>query len=355
MKTIITIFFTLVLITTGIAQTTRRVNNNPGITGTNVYSTFAAAHTAAAANDIIIIEPSPTSYGDIILTKPLKIYGNGYFLEINTELKVDRRVSQVGVIEFNTGSGGSEIYGLVSGTNVIYGVSNITISRCHINTNSVSIVNTNKAGTTTTNVSNIFISRTYSPTGQGGSYFVTASPTTGFTISNVQITNNFIGAPGINAGNTVGIQNWIVRHNTFLTPNVATLANAVFENNFLLGGGGVAFSNVTFSNNVSIGATFPSETNGNKNNYLVTDPETSVSQLIGAGTGISADEQWQIKPGAELKTLGSGGSEVGAYGGVTPYVISGIPPIPSIVDLINTGTGDNANPLKVKISVKSNK
>jgi hypothetical protein len=69
------------------------------------------------------------------------------------------------------------------------------------------------------------------------------------------------------------------------------------------------------------------------------------------------DIKFQIevdKTGAELKTLGSGGSEVGAYGGTTPYVISGIPPIPSIVDMINTGTGDNTNPVKVTVSVKSN-
>jgi hypothetical protein len=351
------IFFTTLLLasilTSGLAQTVRRVNNNPGITGTNVYSTFALAHTAAAANDIIIIEPSPTSYGSIILTKPLKIYGNGYFLDTNTELKVDRRSSVLDLIEFNTGSGGSEIYGLTYANSVIYGVSNITISRCYLYSNLVSIVNTNKAGTTTTNVSNIFISRTYS-INQSGQPFVSASPTTGFTISNVQITNNLIAAPGISAGNTVGIQNWIVRHNTFLTGSVATLANAVFENNLLLGGGGVSFTNVTFNNNISVGATFPSETNGNRNNYSLIDPETSVSQLVGTGTGISADEQYQVKPGVELKTLGSGGSEVGAYGGVTPYVISGIPPIPSIVDLINTGTGDNANPLKVNITVKSN-
>lgn len=29
------------------AQTIRRVNNNPGVTGTNIYSTLQAAHDAA--------------------------------------------------------------------------------------------------------------------------------------------------------------------------------------------------------------------------------------------------------------------------------------------------------------------
>ena len=62
------------------AQTIRRVNNNAGVTGVNVYTTAQAAHDAAAANDILMIEPSVTTYENLILTKPLKIYGNGYFL-----------------------------------------------------------------------------------------------------------------------------------------------------------------------------------------------------------------------------------------------------------------------------------
>ena len=62
------------------AQTIRRVNNNAGVTGVNVYTTAQAAHDAAVANDILMIEPSVTTYENLILTKPLKIYGNGYFL-----------------------------------------------------------------------------------------------------------------------------------------------------------------------------------------------------------------------------------------------------------------------------------
>jgi hypothetical protein len=58
---ILTATFILLLNTT-YAQTIRRVNNNVGITGVNVYTTAQAAHDAAAANDILIIEPSNTSY-----------------------------------------------------------------------------------------------------------------------------------------------------------------------------------------------------------------------------------------------------------------------------------------------------
>lgn len=333
-------------VATGVSQTVRRVNNNTGISGTNVYSTFTAAHTAAAANDIIIVEPSTTSYGDVTVTKPLKIYGNGYNLNTNTELKVDQRSSVFGSIDFNTGSGGSEIYGVTAGNFAIFGVSNITISR---NTFSyISLYSQNKANTTQTSVSNIFISRNFMG-------YINQSAATGFTISNVSVNNNIIGY--MSASSDPHVQNWVVRNNTFTDGNTIGLINSVFENNLLLVNKPISFSNVTYSYNISVGPSFPSENNFNKNNYViapVNDDGQAVSQLLGTGTGISADEQYQIKAGADLKTRGNGNTEVGAYGGSTPYIVSGIPPIPSIVNMINSGSGDNSNPLKVTISVKSN-
>ncbi len=342
MKTLLTIFFSLVIISSGIAQTVRRVNNNIGISGTNVYSTAQAAHDAAVANDIIIIDPSTTSYGSLTLSKPLKIYGNGYFLTINTELKADQRNSTLGVIEFNTGSGGSEMYGITASNVYIFGVSNITLSRNNV-TGDVSIYNQNKVATTYTNVSNVFISRNYLS-------FLRAGTASGYTSSNVLVNNNILGYICCMADPRD--QNWVIRNNTFTTSaaNTATIVNSVFENNLMYAGGAfTSFINVTYSYNVSKTATFSGGT-ANVNNYdWVTNSEFS-----GAGTGISDDETYQIKAGSALKTLGSSSSEVGAYGGSTPYIVSGIPAIPSITSMVNTGTGDATTPIKVTISVKSN-
>jgi hypothetical protein len=335
----------LLLATATHAQTIRRVNNNPGVTGINVYTTAQAAHDAAAANDILIVEPSVTNYGNLILTKPLKIYGNGYFLDTNTELKADLRTSGLGSIKFDTGSGGSTISGLVGSFNV-YGVSNITIQRCN---GGVSISASNVAGTTITNVSDIVISQNYFD-GSVGAYIGTA----GYTISNVLVSNNFLRDIDHNT-NPGTYSNWIVRNNTFLNTSGVTaasrLVNSVFENNLIpfppASGFSFAFTNVTFTNNVSYTTHFGTS-NGNQANFAVT-PE-----LIGTGASISPDEAYQIKAGSALKTAGSAGTEVGAYGGATPYVVSGIPAIPSIVNMSNTATGSNTVPLNVTISVKSN-
>ena len=346
MKSLLTICISLVIITTGLAQTVRRVNNNVGISGTNVYATFALAHTAAANNDIIIVEPSSTSYGDITITKPLKIYGNGYYLTINTELKADQRSSTFGSIDFNTGSGGSEIYGVATTYIYIYGVSNLVLSRNNVS--SFNYLTSNKAGTTNTNVTNILISRNYIGN-------LTPSTVAG-TVSNFLITNNIIGY--ITANNDPIIQNWVVRNNTFIgNAGSTTLVNSVLENNFFpAGGSSPGLTNVTISYNVSTAANFSSGI-GNVNNYVlapINDSGVAVSELLGTGSGISLDEAYIVKAGSGLKTLGNGSTEVGAYGGSTPYIVSGIPPIPSIVNMISSGTGDTTNPLKVTLTVKSN-
>jgi hypothetical protein len=341
MKILSSLILFLACLSASQAQTIRRVNNNPGITGVNVYTTAQAAHDAAAANDILIIEPSGTSYGDLTLTKPLKIYGNGYFLTINTELKADQRTSIVGTISFNTGSGGSLISGLGSNTSTtnIYGVSDITIRG---NTGNVFMYTRNAANTTNTNVSNILITPNYS----GG--LVDSFPTTGFVVSNVTITNCIY--DNVKADENPGNQNWIVRNNTFFITSSATviLVNSVFENNILRGSGLVpVFTNVTHSYNVAAFSAFSGGV-GNQNNYDLTNV------FLGTGVGISADEEVQIKAGSPLKTAGSGGTEVGAYGGPTPYVVSGIPAIPSIVNMVNTATGSSSSPISVTITVKSN-
>jgi hypothetical protein len=335
------------------AQIIRRVNNNPGVTGLNVYTTAQAAHDAAAANDIVIVEPSVSSYGDLILTKPLKIYGNGYFLSTNTELKADQRTSMLRTVSFNTGSGGSFVAGLeITGFNIldpilnqsssltIFGVSNIEIQRCKLSY-PLYIMNYNMGKTANSNVTSIVIRSNYLQNGMT----LPNTPIDGYTVSNVIVQNNLFITGGL-GGHGSSAQGWIVQNNTFVS-SYASLQNSVFDSNLLVVGGTGSYTNVTFSFNVSSTASFPDGI-GNQNNVTVSN------ELIGTGADISDDERYQIKAGSPLKTAGNGGTEVGAYGGATPYVVSGIPAIPSIINMTNTATGSNTVPLQVTISVKGN-
>ncbi len=339
----------VLLLNTTYAQTIRRVNNNPGVTGVNVYSTLQAAYDAAVANDILMIEPSVTSYGNLYVDKPLKIYGNGYFLDTNTELKADQRSSLMGWIIFSTGSDGSVLSGVELTSSInnfndfrgvsIYGASNITITRCKIQF-FLSVSNRNWSNDFSTNVSNITITGNFLASQLEATTWIVA----GYTISSVFVSNNILSS--LSAGTSPQIQSWIVRNNVF-TSSQAILTNSIFENNIFTQSAGLTFSNTTFSYNFAPGNSFTGGV-GNQNNYNVS------AQLIGAGVGISTDESYQLKTGSPLKTAGSSGTEVGAFGGTTPYVVSGIPAIPSIVNMTNTATGSNSVPLQVTISVKSN-
>lgn len=355
MKAII-LFALCLLVYVTQAQTIRRVNNNPGVTGLNVYTTAQAAHDAANANDILIIEPSVTSYGNLTLTKPLKIYGNGYFLNTNVELKADQRGSKFGRVLLGNGSSGSSFYGIEVSemTNrengcceTYFETNNLTIERCNISAIAfVAPYSNNGFGirTGTSNLSNFTVRGSFI----GGSLGLNSYAPT--TINGVLISNNIINKLDMGTfGGQNGIQNGVVVNNTVInqSPTHTWLVNSVLDNNLFLSLASINFTNVSYSYNVSSGGALTGGV-GNLANFDVN------AALVGPGAGISNDEQYQIKSGSPLKTAGSGGTEVGAFGGTTPYVVSGIPPVPSITNFTNTATGSNSTPVQVTISVKSN-
>lgn len=324
------------------AQTIRRVNNNPGVTGVNVYSSVQDAHDAAAPNDILLIEPSSSPGYNVTLTvtKPLKIYGNGYFLDINNELRADDRPSSITGIDLQPGASGTEIYGIENTGLDIFGASNVKIERCNIGT--IWIYNRNKANTTNADVSDIVIHSNFIRS-------INTETSSGFIVNNVLITNNIIsndvnGAFLISAALDLRIQNWIIRNNYLSNPvGSITLCNSVFENN-ICDTESLDFTNVSCNYNVSSGNHFFSGL-GNQNNFDFSN------EFLGTG---SDDEKLMIKAGSMLKTSASDAGEVGPFGGASPYIISGIPPIPSVTEMFNTGTGSNSAPLQVTVSVRSN-
>jgi hypothetical protein len=367
MKNVFT-FLILLLAISASAQTIRRVNNNPGITGTNIFTTIQAAHDAAVNGDIIYVEPSNVSAGTLTCTKNLRIFGNGYFLNFNIQLQNDVRTSRVSDITLNTGSDGTVISGLdVAGNGIIqgFGVSNITVSRNRCRSIDFWAI---RPGNTSISFSNITIIQNYiegCPTtncGAPGALFVQGVvETSSYFASNILVSNNFIGRdwdPAIVIYNTVtGIA---IKNNVI--DGIVLVANGSFENNFIIGGLGTfgqtvgpapAFvlnyaSNVVLQNNAGNGNKFPSGyPSSNLNNI---NPGDHFDVLNGA----SPDANLRLRSTSILKTAGAGGGEIGIYGGDFPYVISGIPAIPSFSTFNTSAVGSNTTPLSVTISTKSN-
>ncbi|MFC2138715.1 hypothetical protein ACFLTE_11120, partial [Bacteroidota bacterium] len=72
------------------------------------------------------------------------------------------------------------------------------------------------------------------------------------------------------------------------------------------------------------------------------------------GTG-STDAQWQLKAGSPALGYGTDDADCGMFGGIDPYVLSGIPPIPAIYYYSAPSSASTATGLPITIRIKSNK
>lgn len=358
-KTILLLIsFQLLAISFLVAQTIRRCNNNPGVTGANVYATIQAAHDAAAAGDIIYVEPSTATYGNLRIIKMLTIIGNGYYNDKNSNAAFDSRTSIVGFVTFDAGSSSSVVMGIdfsSSGTSLLINDINITVTRCR-------------------NVGNISFSRSSNLVPILDVY------TRG---NNAIITKNIIMGQisGNNAGNEASQYgyNCIITNNIFGSGNINNLTNSLFSNNVVTSElsnlYGCSISNNIFDarrrsssiqyvsgsnvgnyifNNICLGQSATTGGNGNVNfgdplnTFMVADPWPTIALQ---------DAQFQLKAGSPaigIGIVGGGVTDAGAFGGVSPYVLSGLPPVPIITNFTMSGVGNSNTPLKVNITVRGN-
>ena len=116
-------------------------------------------------------------------------------------------------------------------------------------------------------------------------------------------------------------------------------------NNILIEGD-VTGSNNFYYNNISDISQFGNE-NGNQQNV---DMNTVfVDHTSGVDNGLI------LAPGSPAIGAGFEGVDCGIFGGNNPYVLSGIPPIPSIFEITQIGIGSVATPIQVNFKAKSNR
>ncbi|MBG8555868.1 right-handed parallel beta-helix repeat-containing protein [Hymenobacter guriensis] len=313
---------TLLAASGAFAQTIRRVNNN-GITGTNIYSTIQAAHDAAAANDIIQVEPSTTSYGSLTCSKKLTIVGPGYFLDMNTGLQASPIPATVSSVDFYTGSAGSSVSGLTI-SNAYLRANNVTISR-----NKIDYLYVGYYGE-----SNQCVVR------QNYIYYIT---TYGYTANDLLVTNNiFTYYVGLSNSATKGEFN-----NNVVMGNSASFDGFTVKNNYF----GVSFTptgNTTWSYNKLAQASLPAS--GTQSNNTANVAYTSI---LAWGSGTQYDAWFKLKAGGPGIGTGEGGVDIGAFDSPTgyDYKLSGIPAVPSIYEY---NQSVNGNTLNVNLSTRSN-
>jgi hypothetical protein len=334
MKTPLT-FLLVLIVTATFAQTIRRVNNNPAVTGSNIYATLQAAHDAATNGDIIYVEGSVAPYGNLTCIKSLTLIGTGYYLNPNTPASV------IGAVTFKAGSQNSVLTGFTLSTISVQGVSNITLAR---NASLASIgnitIDTQDALTAIfSSISNVNVLGNYN---FNLSLVPRTSGALNYTISNVVIRGNLMDA--LSYGSTPSLVSSAIVANNIIFRITSIIHNSSIQNNISHGSFGVAsFVNCSVANNVAFGSLWPT---GNNNKSNIADPFVQVNPPVDTG--------WQLKPGSAASGAGVGGTDCGVFGGDTPYVLSGIPNYPTITNFITSGTGSAATPLSVTISTKSN-
>ncbi|HPE58585.1 MAG TPA: hypothetical protein PK904_19425 [Bacteroidales bacterium] len=328
----------------GANATSWRVNNNPAINAD--FSTFQEAHDAASPGDTIYVEGTgfDNHYGDVTISKKLIVIGPGYFLLDNDSTQANHLVARFQAITLNSGAEGTVIYGLelnwgLSGyKGIIINTSNITIARNYFSDDRARIVFGGN------DIYNIALLQNFAWEIRG---------TYGYSANNVLIANNFVLAT------ISGVSSGVITNNVIKSGITSTYSeiknNIIYQSSvYPLGGSSYGTENYVAYNLVS--GTFHGGSNpppppgpGNQENV---DMSTVFINFIG-GSLPGVDNNWILNPEGPAVGAGENGIDCGMFGGVTPYVLSGLAPIPRIYEADVPISGSAATGLPVTIKVKS--
>lgn len=334
-------FFTAAMLVVLIAQSVDAkiwtVANRPGAN----FTSLSAAHAAASSGDTILISGSNMPYAGITLTKKLYIFGPGYFLGENTGLQADTFAAQIGSCTFNAGSQGSQVMGVYF-TSTVY-----------INTNSLIFRRNRSESNGYYNFyiyggkSNIEISQSYISNPSSGGYgaIYAAGLDTNVIIRNCYLAQTYnLGYFVIDMNNNVMVQSKI--YNCVIRGSIQ-INSPEFFNNIMHSGSTFTSAGTTPSYNIFNLSSPPTGMPTGNNN--MTASMTSV--FVSSGT---SDGKWQIQVPGPAENAGFGaGVDCGMFenGEGYNYILSGIPPIPSIY-LFNTAVGGST--ITIDVNVKSN-
>lgn len=345
-------YLSLLVLVSGISVSTQakswRVNNNAGVVAdfTNLGVAINAA--SVQSGDTIYVEPSATKYAGsgAILNKQLVIIGPGYFLDPahatypgNGGLQAVPQEAEVSYFYVAAGASGSKIIGINLDGTYFRSANNVTYERVRF-TGSFQF----ESGPST----NITMRKCYI------GYNVAINYGGSATVSNFVCENNIFSSNAqFNLPILTGSGN-IVRNNTFyITNSTLTLANAYFVNNIVASVTHFTFTDCTIKNNLfQVNQALPATATNNQVNVNMAD--------IFVGTG-SIDARVKLKAGSLASgaglTVGAVVSpDCGAFGATDPYVLSGIPNIPSIYTFTApTSIPSGSATMNVTFSTRNNK
>ncbi len=328
-----------------------RVNNNASVN--TPYTDLPAAVTAAAVGDSIYLESSATAYSNATIAKRLVIIGTGYFLggsPANPYTQAKTNPSTVSEITCSVGSSGSVIEGVTLTSGLIIQDSMITVERNNIVGGYVYM-----GGYTGSNYP-------YKDTIRQNYIYGITNYTTGYSVTNLLVYNNIIVARIDFTSIINNVSGYIINNdfgNSETGASYLTIANFELQNNILYNPNFSSYLNSNvFFNNISTNSVIPT-TNQNINNATF-----SAIYIGGTYTGYPPPTETHTQDSAFMLAAGSpaigagalNGTTVdcGAFGGPAPYILSGMPGIPSIYALTApTQVATGTSTINVTISAAS--
>ena len=387
---LLTYIFMFLTIGSAKAQNTFIADNNFNApTGTKVFSTIQAAVNAASPGDIIQVQPSPTTYGNVSINiSNLTLMGIGF----NVDKDIPLTSNMGDIILTNASDNGTDADGtiikglnfryLLPGTNTgtTYLLENILVHNCQFQyiyndgggyspidgfevrdcyiTSSVGGygIYIERIATNTIIRNNLLLRGIAFLSATAGSNTITNNIlydgiyVNAGSVNTKILNNNFIGATGTESAFTTELQNCDVSNNIFYgsTPSIAT------------GGGSIStlFQNNTFSNNLVYSTgddTMPPSGGGGGNidggGNVAGNPDFINVSLLNTW---STAYDFTLNGGSPAENMGLDGSDIGITGGLNPWMdtnfVLNTTSVP-VIQILNTSTILNQNvdlPIRVK-------
>ncbi len=350
MKKYIIILFCL--LTCGYTATAKiwRVNNNAGMyDGVNIFQTIQGAVNNAANKDTIHIEGSVAAYDAsvTITNKKLYIFGPGFDLTANPETQHLKQSAKVKAFNFITGSNGSVLAGVEqTGTSDIITINADTIKIVNCRLYNIEIKN-DKA------LQNIDIRKCWMNNGT-----IKSSGTS--VVNNLNITNNFFGNVPATGNPTANFEvinlhvniKALIANNTFYGGFKITFGTSPSNNDKI--NSGIRVTNNVFFSTTTVGLTNPASQDQYTRNVLnkvdnmggiqtgvhnnTVPSQTAVLDWFSGSGGINTvDKYFTAKEGSPSPIRDAApttGDQLGMYGGMSPYVLSGMTNIPSVYEIV---------------------
>ena len=331
-KLVILSFTVLFFLTINSFAAKYRVNNNSGTDPD--FTSIGSAISGASTGDTIYVEGSSVNYGTASLNKKLYIFGPGYFLTQNPETQANPASASFSTINLHPGSAGSFITGLVITDYLYINDNNITIKRNYVYDKGISINDGN---------SNIMIIQNYLT----ASYYYYPAINIETNCSNIIIQNNYISRTTEYTINILGTTTAIISQNVINGKMYVRNSNIT---NCIMYNGALTHSYCSFQKNIGDATQFPIDAANSIYNLQNVNMLTVFDSIP-----ISPDGKKQLIAGSPAIGYGVGGYDCGMFGGVDPYILSGIPAIPAIYFFNSPSSGSSSTGLPVNVKIKSRK